>query len=215
MTSVEFLKLCGRRWYVLLLGLLATFGLTALAAGPTTVYATQATVNILDPDGGKTRIVGFHSPDSIAVANILAARVNGGVKTPLAANPDVSLQAIGILEGTHAQVRNEGSQWMSRIDEPVIDIKSVGSDPEQVAKELDVQIAEVHSELATFESELKVPKGQNMELTLTPEEPAVVKVSTHKPRAILGYGLFGVGLTLLSVVLVDRALRSRRSAASH
>lgn len=212
MTSVGFLKACARRWYVVLAGFLATGVLVALAAGPNVVYFARTTVNILEPDAGKTRIVGFHSADSIAVAHLLSARVNAGVHTPLASNPDVPLYAIGIQEGTHAQVRNIGGQWLSQVTEPVVDIQSVGHDSDEVSRNLRAQATRLSTELAAVEKQLNVPKGQTMELQLNPTDPVVTRVVTQQRRAQAGYGLFGIGLTLVATWAFDR-WATRRAAA--
>lgn len=209
MTSVEFLKVCARRWYVVLLGLVATAAVAVLAAGPSVVFFARTTVNILEPDRGKVRIVGFHSPDSIAVAHILAARVNSGVHTPLAANPDVSLYAMGITQGTHAQVRNVGGQWLSQVTEPVVDVQVVDPDRSAVEKNMDAEVARIKAELVSLEKELKVPAGENVELSLNPERPAIEMVVTQNRRAQLAYGLAGLGLTFAATYWFDRLMRAR------
>lgn len=209
MTSVEFLKVCARRWYVVLLGLAVTAAVAMLAAGPNVVYFARTTVNILEPDRGKVRIVGFHSPDSIAVANILAARVNEGVHTPLAANPDVPLYAMGITRGTHAQVRNVGGQWLSQVTEPVVDVQVVDPDRSAVEKNMDTEVARIHTELSSLEKQLKVPAGENIELSLNPERPSIEMVVTQNRRAQLAYGLAGFGLTMAATWWFDRLMRAR------
>ncbi len=211
MTSVEFLKLVARRWYIVLLGLGITAAASWAAAGPSTVYFSRTTVNILEPNGGNARILGYHSPDSIAVANILAARVNGGVHTPLASNPDVTLYSMGILQGTHAQVRNVGGQWLSQVTEPVVDVQVVDSSSQAVEQRLRTEVANIGEELTLLEDQLKVPRAERIELQLSPPNPPVDRVTTNHPRALVGYGLFGTGLTLAATYWIDRLLRRRRA----
>lgn len=215
MTSVEFLKLLVRRWYLVALGLAITVGVTMVAAGPSVVYFSRTTVNILEPDRGKVRILGYHSPDSIAVANILAARVNNGVHTPLASNPDVTLYSMGILQGTHAQVRNVGGQWLSSVTEPVVDVQVVDPSHDAVEANMRAEVAKIGTELTQLENQLKVPADERIELELNPPDPVIEQVVTNRARATAGYGLFGLGLTLVATYWIDRFLtqRARRRAA--
>ncbi|MEL4505650.1 hypothetical protein AAEX63_11445 [Luteococcus sp. H138] len=210
MTSVEFLKLCVRRWYVLALGLAITAAVTLLATGPNTVYYTRTTVNVLAPDRGKVRIVGFHSADSIAIAHLLAARVNNGVHTPLASDPDATLYSLGIRRGTHAQVRNIGGQWLSQVEEPVVDVQVVDPDRSMVEKNLGEQVANLQAELTAVEKQLKVPDGENIELQMNPEHPVIHEIVTPRSRAQAGYGLGGLALSLWAAWAFDRAVASRR-----
>lgn len=215
MTSVEFLKLLVRRWYLVALGLAISVGVTMVAAGPSVVYFSRTTVNILEPDRGKVRILGYHSPDSIAVANIVAARVNNGVHTPLASNPDVTLYSMGILQGTHAQVRNVGGQWLSSVTEPVVDVQVVDPSHDAVEANMRAEVAKIGTELTQLENQLKVPADERIELELNPPDPVIEQVVTNRARATAGYGLFGLGLTLVATYWIDRVLtqRARRRAA--
>lgn len=215
MTSVEFLKLLVRRWYLVALGLAISVGVTMVAAGPSVVYFSRTTVNILEPDRGKVRILGYHSPDSIAVANIVAARVNNGVHTPLASNPDVTLYSMGILQGTHAQVRNVGGQWLSSVTEPVVDVQVVDPSHDAVEANMRAEVAKIGTELTQLENQLKVPADERIELELNPPDPVIEQVVTNRARATAGYGLFGLGLTLVATYWIDRVLtqRARRRVA--
>ena len=215
MTSVEFLKLLVRRWYLVALGLAITVGVTMVAAGPSVVYFSRTTVNILEPDRGKVRILGYHSPDSIALANIVAARVNNGVHTPLASNPDVTLYSMGILQGTHAQVRNVGGQWLSSVTEPVVDVQVVDPSHDAVEANMRAEVAKIGTELTQLENQLKVPADERIELELNPPDPVIEQVVTNRARATAGYGLFGLGLTLVATYWIDRVLtqRARRREA--
>ncbi|GAA1389970.1 hypothetical protein GCM10009599_05670 [Luteococcus peritonei] len=200
----------------MLAGLALTAAVTLAVAGPSVVYFSRTTVNILEPDGGKVRILGYHSPDSIAVANILAARVNEGVHTPLASNPDVTLYAIGIHQGTHAQVRNVGGQWLSSVTEPVVDVQVVDPSREAVAANMRREVARVGAELTELENQLKVPKAERIELELNPKDPVIEQVVTPHARAMAGYGLFGLGLTLVATYWFDRYMNGRAARrASH
>ena len=187
MTSVEFLKLCVRRWYVLLVGLVATVGVTLLAVGPNTVYFSRTTVDIIQQDPHRVRIVGFFDPNQIAVAHILTARVNGGVKTPLASSPDVDLYAMGIMNGSHAQIRNVGGQWLSNVTEPVVELQSVGATPEQVGQQMTQAIADVGTQLSA-----------------NPAVPVVSKQVSKFSRAALAYGIVGLVSSGVAVCWFDR-----------
>lgn len=215
MTSVEFLKLCVRRWYVLLAGLATTVVLTVLAAGPNTVYFSRTTVNILEQDPNHVRIVGFFDPNQIQVAHILAARVNNGVKTPLASSPDVDLYAMGILNGTHAQIRNVGGQWLSNVTEPVVELQSVGSSPEQVKRQMSQQLTDLGVQLSTVENQLKVADEDRLLLQANPSDPQVTQQVSRFSRAALGYGLGGLLITFAAVYWFDRVMvrRTIRRAA--
>ncbi len=204
MTSVEFLKLCVRRWYVLLVGLVATVGVTLLAAGPNTVYFSRTTVDIIQQDPHRVRIVGFFDPNQIAVAHILTARVNGGVKTPLASSPDVDLYAMGIMNGSHAQIRNVGGQWLSNVTEPVVELQSVGATPEQVGQQMTQAIADVGTQLSAIENELKVPQADRLQLSANPAVPVVSKQVSKFSRAALAYGIVGLVSSGVAVCWFDR-----------
>lgn len=203
-----------RRWYVLLGTFAVTLAVAFVSSGPTTVYFTRTTVNILQPDRGKVRIVGFNSPDQIAVANVLTARLNGGVHTPLASDPDVTLPSIGILEGTHAQVRNIGGQWLSQVTEPVVDIQAVAPDEAQAKQMLATKVKEVGTQLTILEDELKVPTNQRIELEQNPAQPDVEQITTPRSRALVGYGLAGLAFSLCVTRFVDAVLTRRQQRRS-
>ena len=58
-------------------------------------------------------------------------------------------------------------------------------------------------------------RSQLIELELNPPDPVIEQVVTNRARATAGYGLFGLGLTLVATYWIDRVLtqRARRRAA--
>ncbi|MEL4357765.1 MULTISPECIES: hypothetical protein [unclassified Luteococcus] len=121
---------------------------------------------------------------------------------------------MGILQGTHAQVRNIGGQWLSQVEEPVVEVQVVDPDPQMVRTNLSAEVQRLGVELAGIEKELKVPAGQTVELQATPKDPVVHEVVTPRSRAMAGYGLAGLGFSLCATWAADRLLSRRRPAHS-
>lgn len=217
MTIVEFLRLLVRRWYIVLFGLALT-GLGAVHfSQEKTLYSATTTVNVLVPDVKKERIMGYGSADAINVANVLAARVNGGVPKPVSANPDVKLSAAGIERGVHATVRNEGGQWRSQVSEPIVQVQVVDPDKAQVLLRMNEEVARIGTELKKLEDGMGVPATSRIQLEVNPAVPNIDQETTYPSRAMAGYGLFGLGATLVAAYWFDRligTLRTRRTRRS-
>ncbi|SJN43967.1 hypothetical protein FM114_14705 [Luteococcus japonicus LSP_Lj1] len=85
----------------------------------------------------------------------------------------------------------------------------VDPDRSAVEKNMDAEVARIKAELVSLEKELKVPAGENVELSLNPERPAIEMVVTQNRRAQLAYGLAGLGLTFAATYWFDRLMRAR------
>lgn len=206
MTLKNFLRALGRRWYVLLVGLLVTgvaCGVVASEVQPT--YQRSASLLLMPaistiPEGGNAYLyLGGLGQASEVLVNTMGAQT---VREPLLAGhpgADVAVQ------------RNVTSSG------PLLSVTATGSSDSEVAEVLERALAAVESNLKILQTRAAVPEDARISsLSLTTDEASTV-LQRSRLEAVAVAAIAGAALTLLLTGLVDglvlSSTRRRRSAA--
>jgi hypothetical protein len=203
--AAEFLAAAGRRWYVLVLGVLITLGLAVGAtvmSSPT--YSARGLVLLLPPeeavgDGGNPFLAlgALDMPARIIVSYLDSPSARAGVETAV---PTASYE-VAMEEATRG---------------PVIAIEVTDTTPEGALATLQDIAEAVPSTLARLQQELEVPAEStvtSMPLTMSTEAEEVSGNGTLLAVVAAGAGL---AATAVATVLVDRMVlrrAARRRAA--
>jgi hypothetical protein len=204
MATSGFWHSARRRWYVVLLGVLATTGLVLIAAQvvPTT-FRAESNVLLLPPvppnnPAGNNPYLGLAGYDAFADVVARAMTDTHAVQ---------NLQADGVTD-TFDVARDVTTNG------PVIVVSVSGQDQRRVLSELGTVVGAIPTVLATLQNDASVPTRYQFtsEAITHPQKASAV----HKTqlRAMLVAVVAGLFLTALSVVSSDRLLRRWRRTRS-
>ena len=204
MTLKNFLRGLGRRWYVLLVGLLITGVACAFVASevqPT--YQRSATLLLLPaassvPEGGNAYLyLGGLGQASEVLVNTMAAQT---VRASL-------------LDGhPAADVTVERNVTSSG---PLLSVTATGGSDSEVAEVLDRALAAVQSNLTALQRRADVPSDARISSMSLTTDTASTLLQRNRLESVAGTAIAGVALTLLLTGFVDGLLlssaRRRRS----
>lgn len=205
MTLKNFLRALGRRWYVLLVGLLITGVACAFVASevqPT--YQRTATLLLMPasssvPEGGNAYLyLGGLGQASEALVTTMAAQT----------------ARESILDGhPAADVTVERNVTSSG---PLLSVTATGSSDSEVTEVLDRALAAVQSNLTDLQTRADVPSDARISSLSLTTDTASTLLQRNRVEAVAGTAIAGVALTLLLTGFVDGLLlssaRRRRSA---
>ena len=215
MTTMDLLRLVLRRWYLMVLGCVASVLVLHQSLHVPPVYFAQVKVVLLPPrDDLFPNYLEDPRFDMTPLAGVIVSDYNKGVRPPLLASSDTTLYGEGLRNAVQVRLANDGTQWLPIYSRPNIDVQVVGAQPAPVA----AQAAEVGSELTALlqqrQDELGISSAMRVGALISPQEPVVVQIGGSRVRTLGSVALLGGALTAIAVVQFDRwvALRRRRQA---
>jgi hypothetical protein len=213
MTAREFLVVARQRWYVVVLGLLATVMSLSAVQHAAPVYWSRASLLVLAPakmsDGN---VLQDNAP--VAVAGLAVMDVTGRPLVLRAARADATLYGLGEYSGVLIQVRNSGGQWTPSASSPYIDIEATDSDPITAERQVRQGLQRIRAAVERRQEEMQVSPAYRASLEQTPPMVSVAMISPDRRRALGATLLTGVALTAMAVAVVERLLRRRSTAPS-
>lgn len=199
-----------RRWYVVLIGIAVTVAATKWST-PEVVYWAEVTVTVVQPSQPREpKTLENVSSDPVAAATMLVEMVNRGHPTMRSVSPDATLYGEGKRETVQAALRDEGGQWASRVQEPIIQVQAVSHDPNRVRSQLSEQTGAVRGYLEELQDTLAVASPQRLTLTVEPEDAAVGAVTGSGSRAMGVTLIVGLGLTLIFTYWFELCMKKLR-----
>ena len=125
---------------------------------------------------------------------------------------NTTLFGIGERHGDAVRVPNTGGQWAYNFEQPVLNVETTGSTPEEALSRMNTTLAKVKGTLASMQNQYDVPARQQIITALSPPVPQVRQVVGSPVRAKAITVLLGTFLTLLGAGLLDlnRSARRRR-----
>lgn len=212
MTSAQLLRAVVRRWYVVLVGLLAIAATCAVEARAQGVFWTQVDVVFLVP-------ASTHAPNTleatsqslISTAGIVAIRVNDGQRETALSSSSVSLVGEGIYDGRSVRLPNSGGQWVDNFTRPVLDVQVSGPTHDGVVAELEATLADIQRELDVLQIQGGADQYNRISTQLAPTSAVIYLIAPQVRRAMAVTAILGSLLTLLTVAVVDRQLLRRRA----
>lgn len=199
-----------RRWYVVLFGIAVTIAATKWST-PEVVYWAEVTVTVVQPSQPREpKTLENVSSDPVAAATMLVEMVNKGHPTMRSVSPDATLYGEGKRETVQAALRDEGGQWASRVQEPIIQIQAVSHSPSRVHSQLSGQVGAVRGYLDELQDTLAVASPQRLTLTVEPEDAPVRAVTGSRSRAAGATLIVGLGLTVIVTYWFDLSVKKFR-----
>ena len=207
------LRSIGRRWWVVVIGLLLSVVFYGLMLRSDGVYTAKTDVHFTAPgdssfgssnDRLRGSVVGF-----VAVVERVA---NDGRPADRLASTTATQAGAGVTRGTTVQLPNTGGQWQNSFGEPVLEIEVVGPDEGAVTTQLARTIRRV--ERIAEARQDGVPSGEMITTSSAPAELVPVTHLTRTPstslRALLALVTGGFAVSAALAVALDRALLARR-----
>lgn len=209
----EFLRAAVRRWYVVLLGGVVTLLAFAVLTDRPPLYTARVTLTVVSPapPGGSSSL---QQPVPPVVASAAVMRVNGRAPALAASSADALLVGRTQRPGDDVRLAHFGNQWTASALYPTIIVEAVDVTPEAVQARIERRVQDVRGAMKQLEQEMDVSRSQRVGLSQSPPTPLPAYVPTSRPRAAVGTGVVGVGLTCWAVLGVDTLLRRRRGRRS-
>ncbi len=215
MTSYDVAQALARRWWVLALGLVATFSFALTHAPYPTIYWARYDLHLVAPDRSGEVYSRTTAPSGVTpVAGVLEVMLDGNRAGPQAATQSVPIFGLRYRTGVEVQAKDKGFQW-SRDYVAALAVQIAEPTREAVmARAADLAV-EARAALRDIQDREGVPRPTRVVL----EEPSAIDVTEIYPartRAMAGAIILGSGLSVVITVVLDRWLmrRRRRSAAS-
>lgn len=193
--------------------LFATIFAVVLLSRGTTVYSAKATLTVQAPLQKTTRPLPWMTIDPIAdplaATGALAALVNQGHPLLRSTSSEVTLYGEGYTSAVSARLLDIGSQWVSVVRDPIIEIEVVDPDENVAATKLQGLVHDVAAELAALQNRLDVAPSQRVTTVLTPAEPSFVAATSSRSRAVGGVLVLGVLMSFVAAYWSDVWARRR------
>ena len=211
MTLWDTLAGMGRRWYVVLIGLLCTaLTLYAIQTKPS-VYYSRSTVFFVSPSSQHNpNSLGLRLVSLVVTAGVVAKRINGNDTPTKVSSMAVTLVGRGVSDGTLIQLPDNGGQWSNDYDSQSLDIQIAAPTPELVVERRADAVTRIATELTAIQDEAKVPAVDRISLKVAPVEPSIVVMRGQPRRAQAMVAALGVVLTMRAGGLLELAAARRR-----
>lgn len=201
----QLLGACWRYWPVVLLGAVATAGVGVVATTDAGVHYTRTELAFLAPTRADWPNALRTQSDSIIItAGAVARAVAGAAELPKLASPEATLVGMGIREGWSLRLPDTGGQWASNFATQRLVLEVVGPTPEAVAARQREVTDEVANAVRALQAAHGVAPAEQISAIPTPESTAIVHVTGNRSRALGMTVVLGSGVTLASIVVLER-----------
>ncbi|MDQ7992684.1 MAG: hypothetical protein AAGC63_05760 [Propionicimonas sp.] len=215
MTLADVLGAIGRRWYIVLVGLLCTGLALYSIQHRDTVFYSRASVYFLAPASELyPNVLRTTSLDLVAAAGVVAKRINGTHTLPKTSGSEATLVGRGVRDGAQIKLIDNGGQWSTYYNVQALDVEVVAPTIEEVQQRQAAIFARINQELDTMQTDAKVPEEDWITTEVLPSSPAIYPMRGQGSRALGMTLALGVGLTLLAIGTVELAAKRRRLAAA-
>lgn len=209
LTALELIGAARRYWYIVLAGLLMVSAATYFTRSETAYWASMSVTVVQPANPTAPKTLEDTGADAIPTAAMLMEIINGGHSIVHSSSADATLYGEGKRKAVVAQIRSTGGQWVSVVNEPVINIQAVEESPEHVKAMLRRKEAELRDTLKTLQGDLHVVPSQRMSLSAQEASIAVYEVTGSKTRAMAATFLAGIA-GILTLVYWGEMLARRR-----
>jgi hypothetical protein len=202
-----------RRWWLALIGLVATVAAGLYVQNAGGVYYQQVDVLFIWPqvpeNTGNTFQYGTAS--LIKTAGVVGKIVSDSHSEAQVTADTATLVGEGVRHGYSVRLPNSGGQWALNFERPVLHVETAGTSLEEVEQTTATVLKRINTELAALQKSEGVPAELMVRTQLNPSMPSAEYGSGSKIRALLATQLLGFALTITAVLVGDRWLRRRRS----
>jgi hypothetical protein len=215
MTAAILLRILGRRWYIVAIGL--AIGLASLGAVRTSepVYWTKAEVTFVAPDREPAYwIPGDDYASLVDFAAMVERRVNYDSASVDLTLSTGTLYGAGVRHGYSVTLLNSGGQWAKSFRWPVLSVQVVDSSAQKVKDVLGDVVKGINAASTELQQEAGVQQALITTLT-SPSSPEIVfggGTQTNRVKGAVFWMGIAATLSILSAVAIDARPRRRRTA---
>ncbi|MFF2841754.1 hypothetical protein [Paenarthrobacter sp. NPDC057981] len=213
MTAAILLRILGRRWYIVAVGL--AIGLVSLGAVRTSepVYWTKAEVTFVAPDREPAYwIPGDDYASLVDFAAMVERRVNYDSASVDLTLSSGTLYGAGVRHGYSVTLLNSGGQWAKSFRWPVLSVQVVDSSAQTVKDVLSDVVESITAASAKLQQEAGVQQALITTLT-SPSSPEIVfggGTQTNRVKGAVFWMGIAATLSVLAAVVIDSRPRRRR-----
>lgn len=214
MTAAILLRILGRRWYIVAIGI--AIGLASLGAvrSAEPVYWTKAEVTFVAPDREPAYwIPGDDYASLVDFAAMVERRANYNSASVDLTLSSGTLYGAGVRHGYSVTLLNSGGQWAKSFRWPVLSVQVVDSSAQRVKDVLKNVVDSINEASVVLQQEAGVQQALITTLT-SPSSPEIVFGGGTQINRVKG-AVFWVGiaatLSILAAVIVDSRPRRRRN----
>jgi hypothetical protein len=178
------------------------------------VYYQQAYVVFFAPDLPPAANAYQLVPSSlISAAGLVGRQVDDRSEGPLPVSSIVTVVDLGLHDDVLVRIPNDGGQWATNFDRPVLDVQIVGDSSEHVRARMTATVSKIRRVLREGQLAAGAPPKQLIDTALNPPSPPVLYERGNRPRALGTALLLGTGLTVGAAQLLDMALQGTHASA--
>lgn len=205
MTLFALLGAARKRWLIVLVGLALTLPVGLAVARTKGVYWTQVDVVFLAAvSPQRPNPLGYSSKNLVRVASLVQRDVSGTTDQTQVVSPGVNLVDTGVKDGWWVRLPNDGGQWTTSYDRPVLDVQVVGPTAEGVSARMVALLKRINEDLARRQDAAHVATDQRVTTGMSLPTVAIQYSQGPVKRGLMVILFLGVGLSLLAADWWDR-----------
>lgn len=219
MSIRDLLGAVGRRWYVVIIVLIAAAFLFVLLYRDGGSFSTRTIVTFTLPE--RTAILpesGTSDESVIAFAGAVATEINKGRPVPTYSSVDAPFYGAGLRQGVVVGLRNSGNQWISSFPSATIEIQIVGRTREWVELTQATLVEEILAVTEAQQQAVVTSPADRITARVDPLTMQIIDVVPGRNSAILAAGALAAAALIVSTfcaVAADRfAFRHRSRVTS-
>jgi hypothetical protein len=208
-TIWDLMSVLRRRWIVVLVGLAVTAGAVQAISGRPGVFYQQVDVIFIAPTGADGNALQNVSDSLIDTAGVVGAILKEGNDSPVSSS-SATLVGRGVTRGYSITLPNQGGQWASNFDRPVLDVQVVGPSEADVQLLTRQAVRQIDEALTGLQDRYRVGRAERITTQVNPRFPILIHDRGQPTRAVAVAGMLGLLVTVGAALQVERFRRGRR-----
>lgn len=196
-----------RRWYLFLGALLCMAPVLFAAHGAIGVYYLQADVIFLPPPQSVAGNSLRGEPGQTVYFTAMIDRQLAGEDPETGpATTDAPLYATGIREAHSTFLPNNGGQWQTNFNRPVITVEVVGETSANVEDEFASILQRIEELREQPQADMHIAADSYITTTLSPARPKMQYIGVRSKRAVFAFGMVAIGVSTGVAIMGDQVL---------
>ena len=163
------------------------------------------------PSESRPNKLDSNSAGLIATAGLIERELNTGRRRIPATSIDVTLVDQGVYDGEQVRLPNNGGQWATNFDQPILDIQASGPSSAIVQARIGEMVKQIDQILQRRQDDAAVRSANRITVALSPPVVQIHYAAAIANECVLVTIALGLSLTFWSVIFSDRRLTVRRS----
>ncbi|TFD66792.1 hypothetical protein [Cryobacterium ruanii] len=206
MTTRNLLQILARRWYVVMVVLIATGLLYATLARHGSYYSEVQVVFVAPGDVALAPFNDQRRVTLVSFASAIESEIHNGRPTNRLAE-GAPLFGAGVDQGYQVLMPNRGGQWQYSFPDPVLTVRAVGPDPQWATATVDGLVTHITALVAQRQQSNGVPVVDTIHIEQVPNETTANYVGSStdaRARALVSLILVGLAVAAFLAVTIDR-----------